>query len=90
MRRDPRVTLLCYVPGRPGRSLEVRGHVIEMTEVGALEHLDGLASAYAGRRVSHFGDVVPAHLAATEVPILCRILPDHVVALGAAVSEPAT
>ena len=83
MRRDPRVTLLCYDPRRPLRYLEVRGRVIEMTEVGAARHLDALASKYAGRPIRYFGDAIPARFAETEIPILCRIRPTHVVALDA-------
>src|SRR5512143_2876668 len=49
MRRDPRVTLLCYDPGEPLRYLEIRGTVVSMTEDGAVDHLDELASKYAGR-----------------------------------------
>ncbi len=49
MRRNPKVTLLCYDPQDTGRYLEVRGVVVEMTEDGADAHLDGLASKYAGR-----------------------------------------
>ena len=51
MRRDPRVTLLCYDPSQPLRYLEVRGRVVEMTQAGATEHLEALASRYAGRPV---------------------------------------
>jgi hypothetical protein len=83
MRRDPRVTLLCYDPREPLRYLEIRGRVVEMTEVGAAEHLDALASKYAGRQIRYFGEAVPARFAATEVPVLCRIRPTHVVALDA-------
>jgi PPOX class probable F420-dependent enzyme len=83
MRRNPRVTLLCYDPRRPLRYLEVRGTVVEMTEAGAAEHLDDLASKYAGRPVRYFGDAVPARFAQTEVPVVCRIRPTHVVALDA-------
>jgi PPOX class probable F420-dependent enzyme len=83
MRRDPRVTLLCYDPRRPLRSLEIRGRVVDMTEVGAAAHLDQLSSKYAGRPVRYFGDVVPAALAAAERPVLCRIRPTRVVALDA-------
>jgi PPOX class probable F420-dependent enzyme len=82
MRRDPRVTLLCFDPAEPLRSLELRGRVVEMGEEGALEHLDALAELYTGRR-PYFGAVVPAALAATETPVLCRILPLHVVCLDA-------
>ena len=83
MRRDPRVTLLCYDPRRPLRYLEVRGIVVEMTEEGAAEHLNGLASKYAGRPIRYFGDAIPASFAETEVPVLCRIEPTHVIALDA-------
>ena len=83
MRRNPRVTLLCYDPRRPLRYLEVRGTVAEMTEAGAAGHLDALASAYAGRPVRFFGGAIPAAFAQTETPVLCRIRPAHVVALDA-------
>jgi hypothetical protein len=88
MRRDPRVTLLCYDPSRPLRSLEVRGRVVEMTESGAAEHLDGLASTYAGRPIRYFGDSVEARFARAEVPVLCRIEPTHVTTLDATEAEP--
>jgi PPOX class probable F420-dependent enzyme len=83
MRRDPKVTLLCYDPRQPLRSLEVRGTVVEMTEEGAIEHLDVLTSKYVGRQVRYFGDAIPARFAETEIPVLCRIRPTHVVALDA-------
>ena len=83
MRRNPQVTLLCYDPHQPNRYLEVRGTVVELTEVGAAEHLDALASSYAGRPVRYFGDAIPARFAQTEVPVLCRIRPTRVVALDA-------
>ena len=81
MRRNRRVTLLCYDPGQPLRYLEIRGVVEAMTESGAGRHLDEIASKYAGRTVRYFGEVVPASLAETEIPVLCRIRPTHVVAL---------
>ena len=81
MRRDPRVTLLCYDPRATLRSLEIRGVVVEMTEEGAMAHLDALASRYEGRPVRYFGDVLPIRYVETEVPVLCLIQPTHVVAL---------
>ena len=83
MRRNPRVTILCFDPRQPLRFLEVRGTVVEMTEEGAALHLDSLASRYAGRAVRYFGDCIPARFAETEVPVLCRIQPMHVVTLDA-------
>jgi PPOX class probable F420-dependent enzyme len=87
MRRDPRVTLLCYDPRQPLRYLEVRGTVVEMTEHDAGRHLDALASKYAGRPIRYFGDAIPARFAETEQPVLCRIRPTHVVALDATEPE---
>ncbi len=83
MRRDPKVTLLCYDPREPLRYLEIRGTVVEMTEAGAAAHLDALASKYAGRAMRYFGDCIPARFGETEVPVLCRIRPTRVVALDA-------
>ena len=80
MRRDPRVTLLCYEPRQPLRYLEVRGIVVAMDELSARDHLDAIASRYAGRPVAYFGDVVSSEFAATEHPILCLIRPLEVVA----------
>jgi PPOX class probable F420-dependent enzyme len=80
MRRNPRVTLLCYDPRAPLRYLEVRGVVVEMTEVGALAHLNRISSAYLGKPVEYFGDVLPAALAESETPVLCLIEPTHVLA----------
>jgi PPOX class probable F420-dependent enzyme len=87
MRRDSRVTLLCYDPHYPLRYLEIRGTVIEMTEEGAGRHLDEIASKYAGRPVRYFGDMIPARFAETEIPVLCRIRPTHVVAVDASDSR---
>jgi PPOX class probable F420-dependent enzyme len=87
MRRDPRVTLLCYDPHEPLRYLEVRGTVVEMTETDAAEHLDDLASKYAGRPIRFFGDAIPARFEETEIPVLCRIRPAHVVAVDARPKE---
>ena len=82
MRRNPKVTLLCFDPRQPLRSLEIRGTVVEMTEEGAMEHLDGLSELYTGKR-PYFGECVPAGLRATETPVLCRIMPTRVVVLDA-------
>jgi PPOX class probable F420-dependent enzyme len=80
MRRNPKVTLLCYDPREPLRYLEIRGLVVEMAQDGAGTHLNVLASKYLGQPVRYFGDVVPAHLAEIEIPVLCRIRPLSVVA----------
>ena len=86
MRANPKVTLLCYDPRRPLRYLEIRGNVVEMTEDGAMEHLDGLSELYTGTR-PYFGECVPAELREKETPVLCKILPTHVMALDAECKE---
>jgi PPOX class probable F420-dependent enzyme len=87
MRRNPRVTLLCFDPPQPLRYLEVRSTVVKMTEEGAAQHLDALASKYAGRPIHYFGDAIPAGFAESETPILCIIRPTRVVALDATEPE---
>jgi PPOX class probable F420-dependent enzyme len=86
MRLNPKVTLLCFDPREPLRSLEVRGTVVEMTELGAMEHLDGLSECYTGAR-PYFGGCVPVKFKEKEIPVLCRILPRHVVTLDARKKE---
>ena len=86
MRANPKVTLLCYDPRQPLRSLEIRGEVVEMTEAGAMDHLDNLTFGYIGRK-PYFGVCVPAELKEKEIPVLCKILPTHIVTLDARKKE---
>lgn len=88
MRLNPKVTLLCYDPRQPLRSLEIRGEVVSMSEEGALEDLDGLSQLYTGRS-PYFGTCVPAELQQTETPVLCKIRPRRVVILDARRKEEA-
>jgi len=86
MRLDPRVTLLCFDPREPLRSLEVRGTVVEMTEDDAMEHLDHLSERYTGAR-PYFGACVPEKFKEQEIPVLCKIRPFHVCTLDARKKE---
>lgn len=79
MQRDPRVALLIYDPHHPHHHVEIRGEVVEMTEQGALEHLDSLTRRYMHKPDAHFfGDSVPAELAATHTPVKVTIAPRRV------------
>ena len=49
MRRDPRVAIAVLDPDNPYRYVQVRGRVVEITEVGADAHIDKLAFKYLGR-----------------------------------------
>ena len=80
MRANPKVTLLCFDPREPLRFLEVRGTVGAMTEEGAMDHLDGLSLRYVGA-APYFGRCIDAKFRMTETPVLCRILPTHIVTL---------
>ncbi len=83
MRANPRVTLLIYDPKWPLRHIEIRGTVTEMTEEGALEHLDQLTRLYLRKAgAQFFGDSVPAALRATYVPVKVRIAPTRVRVAG--------
>ncbi len=76
MRRNPRVTLLAFDPKQPLRNIEIRGTVVEMTEKGALEHLDQLTQLYMHKPGARFfGDSIPAELQATYVPVKVKIAP---------------
>jgi PPOX class probable F420-dependent enzyme len=46
VRRDPRVSVAISDPENPYRYLEIRGHVAEITEQGASEHIDKMAKKY--------------------------------------------
>lgn len=79
MRANPRVTLLAYDPKHPLRHIEIRGAVTEMTEEGALEHLDRLTRLYLRKaEAQFFGDSVSAALRTLYVPVKVRIAPTRV------------
>lgn len=80
LRRDPRLNLFIYDPQNTLRFIEIRGQVVEMTEAGAMEHLDELALRYTGK-APYFGEVLPAAWKAKEFPVMCNILPTHITTL---------
>jgi PPOX class probable F420-dependent enzyme len=71
---NPRVTLLAYKLDQPLRNIEVRGRVLEITEVGALEHLNELTRLY-GSGEEFFGDSVDAELRHKFTPLKITIEP---------------
>ena len=79
MRRNPKVTILAYRRDNPLRYLEVRGTVVEMTEEGAMEHLDELAELYTGKS-PYFGEVLPVEWKHRETPVICKIEPTRIIA----------
>ena len=71
---NPKVTLLAYRLNYPFVNIEVRGEVVEITEVGALEHLNELNYLYSGKP-NFFGDSVPAEFIHKFTPLKVRIEP---------------
>jgi PPOX class probable F420-dependent enzyme len=79
MRANPKVTLLAYDPKNPLRHIEIRGTVVDMTEEGALDHLDHLTQLSLHRSDARFfGDCVPAQVQAIYVPIKVKIAPTRI------------
>jgi PPOX class probable F420-dependent enzyme len=79
MRQNPKVTLLAYDLCNPLRNIEIRGVVVEMTEDGALEHLDDLTAKYMKRPgAKFFGDSVAAELQNVFTPVKIKIAPTRI------------
>jgi len=74
MRLNPKVTLLAYRLSQPLRNIEIRGRVVEMTEEGALDHLNELNVLY-GSGPEFFGDSVDVELRHKLTPVKIRIRP---------------
>ena len=74
---NPMVSLLAYRLKEPLRYIEVRGRVAEVTEDGALEHLNELNMLYTGLP-NFFGDSVDPKLKDTLTPLKIKIEPIRV------------
>jgi PPOX class probable F420-dependent enzyme len=75
MRRDPRVSLALIDPDNPYRHLQVQGHVVEITEAGADQHIDKMAKKYLGQ------DKYPFRQPG-EVRVIYKIEPDRASTMG--------
>jgi PPOX class probable F420-dependent enzyme len=75
LRRNPKVSLSIQDPDNPYRYLEVRGHVTEITEDGADEHIDKMAKKYMGV------DRYPGRQSG-EVRVIYKIEPQRTSSMG--------
>ena len=75
VRRDPRVALAIMDPENPYRYLEIRGHVVEITEQGADTHIDKMTKKYLG--VDKYPYRQPG-----EVRVMYKIRPEHTTTMG--------
>ncbi len=71
MLANPKVSLLVVDPQNTARYLEIRGEA-ELTEAGALDHLDRLTRHYT-HHPHYYGSISPAEQQAQETSIICRI-----------------
>jgi PPOX class probable F420-dependent enzyme len=76
MQANPRVSVLVVDPKHGERWVEVRGRVVELTQVGAEEHADKLTQRYTNGRKQHFyGDIYPVEQKQKETRVIARIEP---------------
>jgi len=76
MQANPKVSLLVIDLQDAGRWIEVRGEV-EITEAGALEHLDELTRQYTDKP-RYYGHIFPQEQKEKETRIICKIKPTKV------------
>ncbi len=75
MRERPQATVLAIDPENPYRWIEVRGEVVEITEDGALDHINALTRQYFGR--DDFYANMP-DLRDKETRVIFKIKPTHI------------
>jgi PPOX class probable F420-dependent enzyme len=71
MEARPQVAMDILDPENPYRYIEIRGHVAEITEEGAIDHINKLSAKYTGNPQYPF-------LQAGEVRQIYKIVPDKV------------
>lgn len=76
----PMATMLALDPTNPFRFIEVRG-TVELTEEGAVDHINQLAKLYVGAD-SYYGGVQSADLAQQETRVIIKLTPTRVVTSG--------
>ena len=77
IRRNPKVTVLIIDPQDDRRWIEIRGVVEEITEDGAVEHINKLARLYRGAD-EYFGHVAPESARHTMRRVIYKINPTKV------------
>lgn len=78
---NPAVAVLAIDPQNPYRYLEVRGKVVEITEEGAIDHIDQLAQQYVGKQ-PYYGAVAPAEQRDRVTRVILKIQPERVTHQG--------
>jgi PPOX class probable F420-dependent enzyme len=73
MQERPQVGLDIVDPASPFHWLSVRGKIAEITEEGALEHINRLSKKYTGNPT--YQNLQPG-----EVRVICKIIPERIIA----------
>jgi PPOX class probable F420-dependent enzyme len=76
----PIATIMLVDPDNPYRRLEIRGSV-EMTEEGAIDHINELARKYADVP-QYYGGWTPAEMKDKETRVICKLTPTRVIAFN--------
>jgi PPOX class probable F420-dependent enzyme len=74
MSDNPQIALSVQDPDNPYRYVGVQGHIEEVTENGAIEHINKLSHKYNGR---DYPNLKPG-----ETRVIYKIVPDRVTAMG--------
>jgi PPOX class probable F420-dependent enzyme len=75
LRRDPRVSITVMDPQNPYRYLQIRGKVVDISQNGADDHINGLSLKYLNKPVYPFRQ--PG-----EQRVLYKVEPESVQAMG--------
>lgn len=78
METRPHVTVLAIDPENPYRWLQVQGEVEQITEDGALDHINSLSAKYRGEPDYYKGNPMRGK----ETRVIFKIRPTNVVAAG--------
>ena len=73
MEHRPQVGLDIVDPANPFHWLSIRGHIAEITEEGANDHINKLSAKYTGN--PQYQNFQPG-----ETRVICKITPDRVIA----------
>ena len=75
MRVNPKVAILVIDPKDSSRWIEVRGHVKEITQVGAGDHADKLTQRYCQNKHYFYGDIYPVEQKQKETRVIVKVQP---------------
>ncbi len=77
LRENPKITIVAVDPQNPYRWIEVRGTVEEMTEEGAVDHIESLSRKYNNGR-GYYGDYNTRTTREQETRVTVKIRATHV------------